>query len=168
MAGRLLYGGVRAPDWLLNTPLVGQTMARAAAEQLAADAAASRALSGGADDARRIQTMLEVRLVMNRWRLRPCSMGFLLAMDCFVAVWMGMRLAVKYTFTASCRKAWKRCSTSPHPGLKPHATEPAWCACADCWAGHLLALVAPRSPMRPTVSEEHAMTGENVSASYKQ
>lgn len=62
VAGRLLYGGVRAPDWLRNTTLVGQTMARAAAEQLAADAAAARASFGGADDARRIQAMLEVRL----------------------------------------------------------------------------------------------------------
>ncbi|KAK9843701.1 hypothetical protein WJX81_002991 [Elliptochloris bilobata] len=60
VAGRLLYGGVGPPDWLGNTTLVGQVMARAAAEQQAADASASRASYGGADDARRIQTMLEV------------------------------------------------------------------------------------------------------------
>ena len=71
VAGRLLYGGVRAPDWLRNTTLVGQTMARAAAEQLAADAAAARASSGGADDARRIQAMLEVRLSMTCRTFRP-------------------------------------------------------------------------------------------------
>jgi len=65
-AGALLYGGLRPPDWLGNTTLVGQVVPQGhttTAERAAADFAAFRATTpfGGDDDSRRIQTMLEAR-----------------------------------------------------------------------------------------------------------